>query len=509
MRYTVAIVVEKALELLGVEPLQTHIAAKSAINGFSTAGRDRRRQDILWLVDNSAGARPYGGCGARHCIYIACRAEEAEGLPACAAGDSLIVLPHGVTLRRLVAAVEQCFFHYNIWSNGLLDIVLQGGDWNALLTAGYRELQNPMLLYNRSMRVLAYTVEDGTGERMWVDTVREGVPRMESPKESEDLMRFLREVEEHDAPFRFTGEGMSHPFWSAPVLLDGRRCGMVNVVEFHRPLSPGGRDLLKAFAEVVAVKLRRSDFEVPLPDAVQRQFMRDLLGGGITSRDRLNTRLIAVDWRTRARFRFVSLRTGLPFQAGEQWRSIFEQLNALGLDALMCMIDREEPHIALLLTADGPEGFDRTLETIGRFCTVNRLRAGVSDVYGDLLQTPRFYRQAEVALELEDGEVCRYGQARYARLLRHLRSHPFREDLMHPALVRLMALDAGEGTEYIPTLRALIRHAFNQLETADALGIHRTTLAYRMRRMQELTGLRLDDPDQVFHVAVSLRLMGE
>ena len=509
VRYTVSIVAEKVLELLEAEPLRVHVVSRSAVNGFSTVAREQRDQDILWVVDNSDGSRPYAGCGARHCLYIASPAEEAGGLPECEADRSLIVLPHATPIGRLVSALEQCFAFYNAWGEALLDIVRRGGDWFALLEEGYRVLRNPMILYNRSMRLLAYTVDDGTGERMWVDTVREGVPRVDSPRESEDLMRFLKEVECHDVPFRFEGEGMSQPFWSAPVLVDGRRCGMVNVVEFHRPLSPGDRDLMSCFAEIAAVKLRRADYEVPVPDAMQRQFMRDLLGGDIASRDRLNTRLIAVDWRTRACFRFVSLRTSLPFLAGEQWRSNYEQLAALGLDGLMSMIDREEPHIALLLTGDGPESFARPLEMLGQFCAMRRLRAGVSDVYGDLLETPRYCRQAEAALELQEGAVCNYGEARYARLLRHLRSHPYREDLMHPAVARLAALDGEEGTEYIPTLRALIRHAFNQLETADALGIHRTTLAYRLRRAQELTGLRLSDPDQVFHVSVSLRLMGD
>ena len=100
-----------------------------------------------------------------------------------------MVLPHTVQLRRLVMAMEQCFAFYNDWGDGLLDILRRGGDWYALLEAGHRALGNPMIIYNRSMRVLAYTVT---------------------------------EVEEHDAPFRFKGEGMSEPFWSAPVRVGGR-----------------------------------------------------------------------------------------------------------------------------------------------------------------------------------------------------------------------------------------------------------------------------------------------
>lgn len=507
VRYTVPIVVEKALALLDVKPLAVHYADHCDVNGFSPNYRERGRQDLLWLQDNASGARPYAACGARHCVYIPSRAEEAGGLPACEGDRSLIVLPRTVTLRRLVTVMEACFASYNDWGDALLDVLRRGGDWFALLEVGHRVMENPMIIYSRSMRILAYTAGDGTRDAIWTDTVRAGVARVDSQRQGEELMRFLAEVERHDAPFRHQGEGMSAPFWSVPVLVDGRRRGMVNVVEEHRPLSRGDRDLLRFFTEFVAIRMASSGFGAPVPDAVPRQLMLDLLAGDIASPDRLNSRLIAVGWRAGEWFRFVSLRSALPVLAGEQWRSAYDRLAALSLNGLSCLDDRGQMRICLLLTGDSPEAFGRPLELLGPFCALNHLRAGVSEPFRDLLQTPRYRRQAEAALELEAGSVCDYTGARYARMLRHLRAHPYREDLVHPAMARLAELDRTEGAEYIPTLRALIQHTFNQMETANALGIHRTTLAYRLRRAQELTGLDLNDPDQVFHTAVSLKLM--
>ena len=509
MRYTVPIVVEKALALLDVQPLYIHYAANCDVNGFSPSYRERGREDLLWLQDNSSGARPYEGCRARHCVYIPSREEEASGLPACAEDRSLIVLPRTVTLRRLVTVLENGFAFYHDWGDSLLDILRHGGDWFALLEAGHRVLENPMVIYSRSMRILAYTVGDGTRDALWTDTVREGVARVDSQRQAEELMKFLAEVERHDAPFRHQGEGMSAPFWSAPVLVDGRRRGMVNVVEEHRPLSRGDRDLLRFFSDFVAIRMASAGFGAPVPDAVPRQLMLDLLAGDIASREHLNTRLIAVEWRAGPWFCFVSLQAALPVLAGEQWRGAYDRLAALSLNGLMCLDDREEPRICLLLTAQSPEAFARSLELIGPFCAMNHLRAGVSEPYGDLLQTPRYHRQAEAALRLGQGSVRDYTGVRYARMLRHLRAHPYRDDLTHPAMSRLAEMDRTEGTDYIPTLRALIQHSFNQMETANVLGIHRTTLAYRLRRMQELTGLDLADARQVFHVAVSLKLMEE
>lgn len=507
LRYTVPIVVEKALALLDVRPLAVHYAENRNVNGFSPNYREHGRQNLLWLQDNSSGARPYAACGARHCVYIPSRAEEAGGLPACDADRSLIVLPRSVTLRRLVTVMETCFAFYNDWGDALLDALRRGGDWHALLEAGHRVLDNPMIIYSRSMRILAYTDADGTSDAIWTDTVREGVARVESQAQGEELMRFLAEVERHDAPFRHQGEGMSVPFWSAPVLVDGRRQGMVNVVEAHRPLSPGDRDLLRFFSEFVAIRMASAGLDAPVPDAVPRQLMLDLLAGDIPSHDRLNTRLIAVDWRAGAWFCFVSLQAALPVLPGEQWRGAYDRLAALSLNGLSCLDDRGQTRICLLLTGDSPADFARPLELLGPFCALNHLRAGVSEPYRDLLQTPRYHRQAKAALELEEGGVCNYTDARYARMLRHLRAHPYREDLVHPAMARLAEMDGAEGAEYVSTLRALIQHNFNQMETANALGIHRTTLAYRLRRIHELTGLDLGDSKQVFHVAASLKLM--
>lgn len=507
MKYTVPMVVEKVLELTGIESIFVHYGENCDVNGFSTATRERRRQDILWLNDNSGGTHPYEGCAARHCLHIASRAEEAAGFGACTPERSLVVLPHTVQLRRLVTAMEQCFVFYNMWSDALLDIVRKGGDWYALIEEGHRVLRNPMIIYNRSMRILAYTVNDGTKDAIWTDTVRAGVARVDSPSRSADLMQFLSQVEQSEKPFRFEGVGMSYPFWSAPVRIGGKSQGMVNVVECHHPLSPGERDLLRFFSEYCAVGMQRANAGVNIPDALPRQFMLDLLSGEITSQDLLNTRLIAVDWTAKQYFRFLCLRSGLPFMSGEQWRGNYSQLMTLGLNTPAALLDGAEPAIGVLLTAASPEKFTHALEGIRQFCEINHLRAGVSDLYEDLLATPRYYRQAEVALELQEGTFCHYEQARYARLVRHLRSHPHREDLMHPAVARLAARPGKESAEYIQTLQVLISHAFNQVEAAEALGIHRTTLAYRLRRIQELTGLQLSDPRQVFHVAASLKLL--
>jgi hypothetical protein len=56
-------------------------------------------------------------------------------------------------------------------------------------------------------------------------------------------------------------------------------------------------------------------------------------------------------------------------------------------------------------------------------------------------------------------------------------------------------LQEGEHDELIRTLEELVEHSFDRGASAAALPVHRNTITYRLERIQELTGLELNDPD--------------
>jgi purine catabolism regulator len=58
--------------------------------------------------------------------------------------------------------------------------------------------------------------------------------------------------------------------------------------------------------------------------------------------------------------------------------------------------------------------------------------------------------------------------------------------------------------ERLATLRAVLDQP-GLAEAADSLGVHRNTVAYRVRRIEEATGWRLSDPDLRFPLALALR----
>ncbi|MBI4730121.1 MAG: helix-turn-helix domain-containing protein [Acidobacteria bacterium] len=61
------------------------------------------------------------------------------------------------------------------------------------------------------------------------------------------------------------------------------------------------------------------------------------------------------------------------------------------------------------------------------------------------------------------------------------------------------------GRDFLGTMETLFACGLNRRETAERLHLHPNTLGYRLRRIQEITGLRLDRADDLLLVGLALK----
>lgn len=66
--------------------------------------------------------------------------------------------------------------------------------------------------------------------------------------------------------------------------------------------------------------------------------------------------------------------------------------------------------------------------------------------------------------------------------------------------------DQEEGTPYLETLSTYLREGCRSQACADALGLHVTTLRYRLSRIQELFGIDVETAERRFAVELAIRL---
>jgi len=159
-----------------------------------------------------------------------------------------------------------------------------------------------------------------------------------------------------------------------------------------------------------------------------------------------------------------------------------------------------EGRVYALLPAAGADGApEATLDVARRIA--GRLRrhgtVGVSSFYTDPAEFHRALQEAELVLDvLRQGEGAGFeglgdiGSGTYRLLFRVLASHPeevrsFYEDTVAP----IVRYDDQYRTDLVGTLESYLEQNCNMNATAAAIYAHRHTVAYRLERVKELTGL--------------------
>jgi DNA-binding PucR family transcriptional regulator len=66
--------------------------------------------------------------------------------------------------------------------------------------------------------------------------------------------------------------------------------------------------------------------------------------------------------------------------------------------------------------------------------------------------------------------------------------------------------DLEHGTDYLDTLAAYLRAGCRSQPCADALGLHVSTLRYRLARLNEIFGIEIDSPEKRFDLELAVRL---
>jgi len=139
----------------------------------------------------------------------------------------------------------------------------------------------------------------------------------------------------------------------------------------------------------------------------------------------------------------------------------------------------------------------------------NLAKVGVSREFTDLGQLDAARAQATAALQqglVSDPTYWFYRFDDYALswVVEHGLQGTPAGYAQHPAVAELARYDAEHESELLHTLTVFLRCRFNATRAADELYVARSTLLARLERITTLTGIDLDDPDDLVYLGLSL-----
>jgi len=140
------------------------------------------------------------------------------------------------------------------------------------------------------------------------------------------------------------------------------------------------------------------------------------------------------------------------------------------------------------------------------------LYAGISSPVAGIRELQSAYCQAGIALDCtfrlrNEKWILHFSDCALDHLVQTVASPLTPGHLVSPDLSLLMEHDREHGTLYFETLRQYLLQERDIPKTAEKLIIHRTTLLYRLKKIEGLLSVNLEDPWQRLYLMLSLWIL--
>ncbi|MER7248995.1 helix-turn-helix domain-containing protein [Kribbella sp. NPDC000426] len=448
-------------------------------------------------------------------------------------GVALLALTRGASWDQLAVLLRSLLADGDVGEVQTL-AGMPSGDLFALANATAALLDAPVTIEDRSSRVLAFSGRQDEADTARVETVLgRQVPQRYFRLLTEygifrELYRTDRPV--HVPPLPTTGETFTIPRVAVAVRAGDEILGSIWAA-VRDPLTPERSQALCDAAKLVALHMLRIRAGADVERRLRADLVSTALEGGPGARAALD-RLGLADQHV------VVLALGIiAFDSEDSVvqtdESLVSQAGLAGerqrlADAFAMHLGAVHPRAAAALVGDVAYGLipvrpDRSdgeeravrigkhfLERIGDRVTAS---IGVGPVVAEAAHLPNARAGADRALRvLRTGRgaprVARLADVHVDTLLLELRDLiEARGDEPTGPIARLVAYDRQHNTDLVETLRAWLDAFGDVAAAAAAVYVHPNTFRYRLRRLAEVGGLDLDDPDSRFAAMLQLRLV--
>jgi GAF domain-containing protein len=289
----------------------------------------------------------------------------------------------------------------------------------------------------------------------------------------------------------------------APLTAGGERVGLLCAgAPAARPFTDEDTELARAIAHLTAIAFKRAELIEGLTNANIVKDLFEALAAGATTFAAAKAAEVRCDLGGPYLMLYAEPAAAQE-QASGEWRAAAEvlgrQLAGLTPDSA---IDAGPGPVRALLALRSRQA--QRIEQLMRECRELGERGnaaiGISELHQGPANASRAYREAVDAATigralLGEGGAIAYSQVGAYRYLVHIAAEDAPHDRMRAAVDKLIDYDHKRRTALLDTLERYLAERRSVIESARALFIHPNTLRQRLGRIEELTGLRLDEDD--------------
>lgn len=468
-------------------------------------GQSDLKSDVLYVAESSVFEKyPIRKKGIK-CICIGSLNQE------CFMMDVPVVEICGKNQwQEIFNKVQNCFVKYISWTERLLRIMDNGGGLYEMCVSAIEFFDNPLYIHDENFNVLSmpmwvvgmnhFQVDETTGN---ISVPLKSLNRFKLDKE------YIKTLSKKEAAL-WNPAGNSHRVLYVNIwAFDQTYCGRILIQELNRSLKPSDFIMAEFFGKMLTIALERNLFKTDNVTSFE-EILSNMFKGNKYEDAYLEQRMKMVRWRPNNKYICFVMEPDANSMDIFSVKKICSTVNMVLKKSFSFSIENTIYTICNLTLSEMSVNDCR--EKLTQLNEATDIVVGASTTFNDFMMFPEYCRLAQKALEMSRslGKNEVYSQfSDYALdyIIGHFKEEFDERIVCSNAICKLKKIDQDRNSDYFITLKTYLDNGMQQTVTATKLNVHRSTLVYRLEKIQEMVGINLDNPDERLFIQISIIML--
>lgn len=425
---------------------------------------------------------------------------------------NMIILESGAELMEIYNAVNALLSNERQLNHAMARMfqsIINGSGIQEICKIGYELLGNPVAIQDNSMKHIAYAPSYDVDDAVWMEFIKN-----DGYVSNDTLLLFTTQIEfkqdfNHPTPYIMSKGKFKYRRMVSHIFANQKVVGTMVVIESERPFSEIDLQVIAMITKVLSLEMIKSSFIVYSKGLAYEHFLKDLLDG-MHDEALINEKLKTQNLQIKEDLYVLTIDISAFDKTYKTLQYFRDSMDHLLYDCKSIIFN---DYIVIIVMRNGGRTLTETeLQKMNDFFEKNNLYGGISNCFHHIKDVKDYFNQA-VAAAVLSRRMNKGHRLSYYRdyVVYHLVETASKKIDIHQfcfePLLKLIEYDRQNNTPYAQNLYEYLVHERNLAHTTVALHTHRNTLIYRLKKIEEILQVDLEDREVRLQLLITYKIL--
>lgn len=394
-------------------------------------------------------------------------------------------------------------------SSKFLNALIENKNIQEIVDIGYEFLGNPMFVIDASYKTIACTRYVEVDDPQWYESVENDyLPYDVLTENNNEMKEFFRKVRITGHPILIKPKYKNFQILYAAITIENKTIGYLIIPCHNRLFNKEDIGIAELLSNVLSLKMESNRFVHKSEEIMYDYFIADLLDGNITNPKVIEERLKCTKWILQDNIYVLTLHRKQNYN--KSLLDICQLVSNLIYGSKAIAYNNYVVAVISRKKNDFPS--DNDLKCLIELLESNEMYGGISRCFHNLSDICKHLKQSLKAIELgmsmnNQKVLFRYEEYSIYHLMSIFSTYENLKNFCHPSIFVLLEYDSRYNDQLMESLDVYLTNSTSIEKASNAMGIHRNTMACRIKKIENITNLNIHDDEVLFRLLFSLKIL--